>query len=188
LVSTKDVPGLFLRESQDVLRDLIESARSRLVLATYSFKHYSTNDDASHPLLDPLATAMHRHPGLAVDVVISLETLRKEGEVPTAQDLQRRLPQEWARVWRPGVRLPRLWIFASELERNDRGHPAGVMHAKFAVADSARVFVTSANLTAAAYERNLEMGVAFTHKPTAERMVATVDCWIGAGTLLACAR
>lgn len=188
LVATTDVPGLFLRESADVLRDIVESARRRLIVATYSFRHFGPDDDVGHPVLGPLAKAMHGQPGLVVDVIVSLETLRKNDEKTTAQDLQRRLQTEWANVWRPGVRWPRLWIFAGELDRNEHGRSAGVMHAKFAVADSARVFLTSANLTEAGYSRNLEMGVAFTHRPTAARLAATVDSWIESATLLPCHR
>ncbi len=42
--------------------------------------------------------------------------------------------------------------------RDEQGH-AGVMHAKAAVADSRVAFLTSANLTEAALERNMELGV-----------------------------
>ena len=37
--------------------------------------------------------------------------------------------------------------------------PTGVLHAKAAVADDEVVFVTSANLTEAALDRNIEMGL-----------------------------
>lgn len=37
--------------------------------------------------------------------------------------------------------------------------PAGVLHAKAVVADEAAVFLTSANLTEAALDRNIEMGL-----------------------------
>jgi len=42
--------------------------------------------------------------------------------------------------------------------RDEQGH-AGLMHAKAAVADSRIAFLTSANLTEAALERNMELGV-----------------------------
>lgn len=42
--------------------------------------------------------------------------------------------------------------------RDEQGH-AGLMHAKAAVADSCVAFLTSANLTEAALERNMELGV-----------------------------
>lgn len=42
--------------------------------------------------------------------------------------------------------------------RDDHGH-AGLMHMKMAVADSQVAFLSSANLTEAAFERNMELGV-----------------------------
>jgi len=42
--------------------------------------------------------------------------------------------------------------------RHEQGH-AGLMHAKAAVADSCVAFLISANLTEAALERNMELGV-----------------------------
>ena len=37
--------------------------------------------------------------------------------------------------------------------------PGGVLHAKAVVADDEKVFITSANLTEAAWDRNIELGV-----------------------------
>ena len=42
--------------------------------------------------------------------------------------------------------------------RDEQGH-AGLMHVKAAVADSRVAFLTSANMTEAALERNIELGV-----------------------------
>ena len=43
----------------------------------------------------------------------------------------------------------------------DIGGPGGVLHAKAIVADNEAVFVTSANLTEAALDRNIEVGILF---------------------------
>jgi cardiolipin synthase len=42
--------------------------------------------------------------------------------------------------------------------RDEQGH-AGLMHVKAAVADSRIAFLSSANLTEAALERNMELGI-----------------------------
>ena len=41
------------------------------------------------------------------------------------------------------------------------GGPGGVLHVKAIVADNEAVFVTSANLTEAALDRNIEVGILF---------------------------
>jgi phosphatidylserine/phosphatidylglycerophosphate/cardiolipin synthase-like enzyme len=45
--------------------------------------------------------------------------------------------------------------------------PAGVLHAKAVVADDEAVFVTSANLTEAALDRNIEIGLLVRDRPLA---------------------
>ena len=42
--------------------------------------------------------------------------------------------------------------------------PTGVLHAKAVVVDHEAVFITSANLTAAALDRNIELGVLIRHR------------------------
>ncbi len=46
-----------------------------------------------------------------------------------------------------------------EIDQLELGGPAGVLHAKAVVADDEAVFVTSANLTEAALDRNIEVGL-----------------------------
>ena len=61
-------------------------------------------------------------------------------------------------------------------EKDEPGQPA-LLHAKFAVADSASLFVTSANLTGSALERNMEMGVLI-HGTNLPRQTATHLAWL----------
>jgi phosphatidylserine/phosphatidylglycerophosphate/cardiolipin synthase-like enzyme len=56
----------------------------------------------------------------------------------------------WRRSTQPSSRLS---------QRACEGGPAGVLHAKAVVADDEAVFVTSTNLTEAALDRNIELGV-----------------------------
>jgi phosphatidylserine/phosphatidylglycerophosphate/cardiolipin synthase-like enzyme len=44
-------------------------------------------------------------------------------------------------------------------DRSIRERPEGVLHAKAIVADNESIFITSANLTEAAFDRNIEVGV-----------------------------
>ena len=51
------------------------------------------------------------------------------------------------------------------------GGPAGVLHAKAVVADEESVFITSANLTDAAQDRNIELGLLMRDRALAETTV-----------------
>jgi phosphatidylserine/phosphatidylglycerophosphate/cardiolipin synthase-like enzyme len=61
------------------------------------------------------------------------------------------LEEDW-----PGHRQPAIFYDPRSLELDG---PGGVLHAKAVVADDESVFVTSANLTEAAFARNIEVGV-----------------------------
>ena len=56
-------------------------------------------------------------------------------------------------------RLPAANIYSWAQESKSSGKWTGAVHAKCAVADRALAFITSANLTSAAMERNMELGV-----------------------------
>lgn len=57
------------------------------------------------------------------------------------------------------TRLPDSNIYKWKINQNDKDKIGGSMHAKCVVADGNRAFITSANLTMAAMERNMELGI-----------------------------
>jgi phosphatidylserine/phosphatidylglycerophosphate/cardiolipin synthase-like enzyme len=61
----------------------------------------------------------------------------------------------WRTDW-PGSSRPNVYFDPRAL---DQDAPGGVLHAKAVVADDEAVFITSANLTEAALDRNIELGV-----------------------------
>lgn len=61
----------------------------------------------------------------------------------------------WSSDW-PGTSRPRVYFDPRAL---DPDAPGGVLHVKAVVADDETVFVTSANLTEAALDRNIEIGL-----------------------------
>jgi phosphatidylserine/phosphatidylglycerophosphate/cardiolipin synthase-like enzyme len=66
--------------------------------------------------------------------------------------------------------------------RDDQGH-AGLMHMKVAVADSQTAFLSSANLTEAAFERNMELGVLIRGGETASSIELLIDALVESGNL-----
>ena len=61
----------------------------------------------------------------------------------------------WKKDW-PGTSRPSVYYDPRSL---DPEGPGGVLHAKAVVTDDEAVFVTSANLTEAALDRNIEVGL-----------------------------
>jgi hypothetical protein len=67
---------------------------------------------------------------------------------------------------------------------NGRGDP-GALHAKFALADGETLFVTSANLTEAAFEFNMELGAVIRGGPQPTRLAETLTWLLSSGNLRA---
>ena len=74
-----------------------------------------------------------------------------------------------AKQW-PGARLPEVFSDRRALSM-ERG-PRAVLHAKCVVVDERWSFVTSANFTEAAQERNIEVGVVLDHPALAQALGA----------------
>ena len=81
---------------------------------------------------------------------------RKRGDTTASEQLVRKFADRfWETDW-PGSSHPSVFYDPRAL---DHEGPDGVLHAKAVVADDEAVFVTSANLTEAALDRNIELGV-----------------------------
>ena len=101
-----------------------------------------------------LARRMEAIPTLQVKVLLNIQ--RRRGDTTGAPSLVRRFADEfWGTDW-PGSTRPAVYYDPRSLEPDG---PAGVLHAKAVVADGEVVFVTSANLTDAALDRNFELGI-----------------------------
>lgn len=89
-------------------------------------------------------------------ITLLLNIQRKRGDTTAAEQLVRRFTDRfWATDW-PGSSRPSVCYDPRALELEG---PAGVLHAKALVVDNESVFVTSANLTEGALDRNIEVGL-----------------------------
>jgi phosphatidylserine/phosphatidylglycerophosphate/cardiolipin synthase-like enzyme len=92
----------------------------------------------------------------ALRVTLLLNIQRKRGDTTLPEQLVRRFADRfWKTDW-PGSSRPSVYYDPRAL---DLEGPGGVLHAKAVVADDEKVFITSANLTEAAWDRNVELGV-----------------------------
>ncbi len=145
--SGPEIPGLHARDTRRVFDELLGTAEHSLWISTYAFFE-------GRKAFDVLAHRMDARPALAVTLLLNIQ--RRSGDTTDAQNLVRRFADRfWQMEW-PGSSRPRVYYDPRSLEI---GGPAGVLHAKAVVADDEAVFITSANLTEAALERNIEMGL-----------------------------
>ena len=102
-----------------------------------------------------LAANIDTTPGLEVRLLLNIDRRRREKDRRHRnKTVVRRFADTFWRQW-PGERRPLVYYDRRSVDLRDRGR----LHAKAVVADEEQVFVTSANLTFAAWEDNVELGL-----------------------------
>jgi phosphatidylserine/phosphatidylglycerophosphate/cardiolipin synthase-like enzyme len=141
------VAGLHARDTRQVYDELVGSATRSLWISTYA---YFDGPRA----FETLADRMDAVTGLSV--VLMLNIHRQPHEPTPTEDLVARFAARlWNHEW-PGKRRPDVFYDPRSVADEALG---AVLHAKAIVADDRAAFVTSANLTEAAFDRNIEVGV-----------------------------
>lgn len=141
------VPGVHARDTRRVYEELLGAAERTVWVSTYA---YFDGPRA----FEVLARRMDERPGLRVTLLLNVQ--RQRGDTTAAADLVRRFADRfWGTDW-PGSSRPAVYYDPRSLEPE---RPGGVLHAKAVVTDDEAVFVTSANLTEAALDRNIELGL-----------------------------
>jgi phosphatidylserine/phosphatidylglycerophosphate/cardiolipin synthase-like enzyme len=141
-----EAPAGTARDTAVVLRELFEGARESVILGGYSFKHAGN-------VLAPLHRSM-RDRGVDARFFVHVPQV-ETGDAPV-QHLDTHLGEFLTESWPFGDPRPRIYYDKRSLVP---GPPYSSMHAKCVVVDGARAFVSSANFTQRAQERNIEVGV-----------------------------
>ena len=170
--SGPEVPGVPARDTRRVYDELFTSATRSLWAVSYAYF------DGPH-IFGLLARRMEEIPGLRVTLLLNIH--RGHNDATIAADVVRRFADQfWSKDW-PGPLRPSVFYDPRSVDPEARG----VLHAKAVVADEERVFITSANFTAAAQDDNIELGVHVRHGPLALRVVRHLQGLIDHGLLSA---
>jgi len=145
--SGPEMPGVPARDTRRVYEEILGAAERSVWVSTFA---YFDGPRA----FEVLARRLDERPELRVTLLLNIQ--RRRGDTTIATDLVRRFAERfWETDW-PGLSRPRVYYDPRSLEPEG---PGGVLHAKAVVADEETVFVTSANLTEAALDRNIELGL-----------------------------
>ncbi len=148
-------PGTMVRDTGVVVRQMFGHATQSIWIC--GFAVYQGKD-----VFLALAQRMTSLPELSVRMFLNVE--RRSGDLSAADIVIAKFQQRFRETqWPQGVRLPEVYFDPRSVEPNESSRSA-CLHAKFVVADSKQVFVSSANFTEAAQERNIEVGV-FSENP-----------------------
>lgn len=169
--SGPEVPGLHARDTRRVYEELLGSAERSVWASTYAFFD-------GPRAFEILAHRMDAKAELRVTLLLNIQ--RKRGDTSAADYLVRRFADHfWTTDW-PGLSRPNVYFDPRSLEIEG---PAGILHAKAVVADDEVVFVTSANLTEAALDRNIEIGLLVRDRALAESVTTHFRGLIDQGLL-----
>lgn len=143
-------PGTTIRDTAVVVRQMFSNASRSIWIC--GFAVYQGKD-----IFQTLAQRMTALPDLKVRMFLNVE--RKQGDKSTDTVLLQKFVQRFRETqWPEDVRLPNVYFDPRAVE-SDEHSASACLHAKFVIADGHQVFISSANFTAAAQQRNIEAGV-----------------------------
>ncbi len=161
-----------IRETAAVMEMLFTRAERHLLVVGYALHQ-------GERVLRTLAERMDANPGL--EVILCLDIARQLGDTSICGDVLARWATRFRRDEWPGRRHPIIYYDPRALLGG--GDERASLHAKCVVADRRDAFVTSANLTVAALERNIEFGVLIEQGAYGNLVTAHFDALIRDGHL-----
>jgi phosphatidylserine/phosphatidylglycerophosphate/cardiolipin synthase-like enzyme len=165
-----ELPGAQSRDTLVVVRELFSSAESSVLVSGFAVRQGTT-------VFEPLARRMAEVPSLKVRLLLNIARPQgsRDGEMDIVRDFVARFREkDW-----PNTHPPEIYYDPRALAVDFRDR--AVLHAKCIVVDDRRAFVTSANLTTAAQERNVEAGLLVNDQGIARRLRTQFDGLVTAG-------
>jgi phosphatidylserine/phosphatidylglycerophosphate/cardiolipin synthase-like enzyme len=162
------------RDTSVVVSDLFRTAEETILVAGYAVYQ---GEKVFHALVE----RMTELPALKVRMYLDIQ--RKPGDTSSSLEIVRRFVHRFqSEEWPLGMPCPEIFYDPRALSP-DRSKRAA-LHAKCVVADREHVFVSSANFTEAAQERNVEVGLLVHSKSAAERLTHFFDALSASGQFL----
>lgn len=165
LVWTGPKTGLIpTRNTEQVIREVIDAAVDSLFIVSYVFYNASS-----------IVAGLNEATDRGVSVRVLLESSIEHGGAVTGDGI---------RAMHQVVPNAELYIWNPTEKAKIAGPLTAAVHAKCAVADQTIAFVTSANLTSAAMERNMELGVLVRGGATPTRLHSHLNALVSTGMVV----
>lgn len=143
-------PGSMIRDTAVVVRQMFSHAARSICIC--GFAVYQGKD-----IFAALANRMEALPELNVRMYLNID--RPHGDTSPSELLLAKFQKRFREnQWPENMRLPEVFYDPRPLADDDASKSA-CLHAKFVISDSQHVFLSSANFTEAAQQRNIEAGV-----------------------------
>jgi hypothetical protein len=153
--SDLDITGS--RDTGVVCKELFRAARESVLVSTFNLGHKAKDGEKKgNPVLSSLAERMGEVAGITVRIFVNLRRLDYMADFSECDVEDAFVSWFTKEIW-PWKPIPEVYYDPRSLRADSEA--AACLHAKCVVVDDARAFVTSANLTQAGQERNIEAGV-----------------------------
>lgn len=153
-------PGLPIRDTAAVVHELFLAAQQSVVIAGYAIYH-------GQRVFKALAQRMAKMPDLKVRMFLDV-VLSQGHTTNSVKNVDEVFADHFkTSEWPIGYPLPEVFCYTRSSTANNDRSP---MHAKCVVVDGKTAFISSANFTDAAQERNIEVGVLIHTTSIAERL------------------
>jgi phosphatidylserine/phosphatidylglycerophosphate/cardiolipin synthase-like enzyme len=166
-------PSMPRRDTAVVYRSLVQQARREVIISTYAV--YNGKE-----LFAELRDKMAKDAALKVRLLCDVR--RAIGDTSIDSEIAAKFKRDFLNKQWPGEPFPDIYYFPAALSTG-RDKKA-VLHAKCMIVDSRIAFVGSANLTTAAQEKNIEVGVLLEDTQQVESLRRYFIELIESGTLL----
>jgi phosphatidylserine/phosphatidylglycerophosphate/cardiolipin synthase-like enzyme len=172
LVTTgPEIHGVANRDTSVVVRDLFANAMQSVLVAGFAVYQ-------GHKVFQALADRMVTVPGLKVRLFLDIQ--RPHGDTSAPSEIIRRFASQFQMTQWPSERpLPAVFFDPRSLDTSS--HKRACLHAKSVVVDSRSVFISSANFTEAAQQRNIEIGILAKSESLAHRLTEFFDKGLSEG-------
>jgi phosphatidylserine/phosphatidylglycerophosphate/cardiolipin synthase-like enzyme len=158
--TSPDEQGPNVRDTSVVVRQLLSEALHSLWISTYSI--FNGNE-----VFLPIFEAWSVRPGLDIVIILNISPDDKNGIYEDAA-VDKCAKAFWKYHW-PWSKKPRVFYDPRGPEKTP-DLPA-CQHAKCILVDGVTAFITSANFTESAQERNIELGVLFRDNPRVVELI-----------------
>ena len=159
VVSGPDVPGVPTADTFAVVQSLFQEAETEVLIAGYAFYN-------GKMLFERLAEQKSKRPGLRL--LFHVDVPRRHGDTTTADAIILAYSEEFRRRHWPWTPHPEVYFDPRALSPDAKERAS--LHAKVVVVDRRKLFLTSANFTEAAHQKNIELGVLCSVPYLAERV------------------
>jgi hypothetical protein len=172
VLSGPSVPHCPTRTTKAVFSELVSGAKTEMIIVCYALYNGMT-------LLKPLAESMDNNLNLKARLILNIS--RNRNDTTDSAQLVAKFKNEFTKRTWPGNRLPELWYFPQALDMDWKTRAS--LHSKVIIVDRRRLFISSANLTDAAHEKNIETGVILESRKDAERIASYFESLADKGVL-----